>query len=452
MINLGLSRISSLLRPLFNTHDPLPWRAIHIAGTNGKGSVASYISTFLSYQGYKVGRFTSPHLINRWDCIWLNSRVVEKDVFLEVESELKDRSAKEGINASEFEILTAVAFELFTRHGMDFGVVECGLGGRLDATNALRSQDVAVSVLAKVGLDHTEFLGSTLKEIAGEKCGIFKKDVPVVVDESNEDVIKDVVKEKLQEVNTGAAEGLWFRLPTDQTAVLNADAIRGIGLADHQKQNLSTAYTAYYAAEQRQSSSKATSSQATTTQSFEQRIESTIQHLPTLIKNSHASIRGRLEWLPLPPHLQPAGNHDPSVRALIDGAHNPQSADALASYINGNIRTNPSGPPITWVISMKRGKEIETILRTLVHEGDNAVTCSFGPVDGMPWVESLDAEQLAKQVQELTSGKVEAAPHNGDIASAIQLAVTMADGGPLCIAGSLYLVGDVLRLVVEADR
>lgn len=471
MINLGLSRITSLLRPLFGVHDPLPWRAIHIAGTNGKGSIASYVSTFLSHQGYKVGRFTSPHLINRWDCIWLNSRVVERDVFLAVESELKARSTEEGIQASEFEFLTAVAFELFTRHGMDFGVVECGLGGRLDATNALRPQDVAVSVLAKVGLDHTEFLGNTLQEIAGEKCGIFKHGVPVVVDESNDQVIKDVVEDKLNEVNAGAenAKDLWFKLPTNQAAILETDSIRDVGLADHQKQNLTTALTAYYTVAQRQPFSQ-TASQATTSQTLESRIGSTIQHLPQLIKDSHASIRGRLEWLSLPAHLLPSSKRGQNVQVLIDGAHNPQSATALACYVNNHIRSNNSNknnnhnngshlskqqPTVTWLIGMKRGKEINTILQTLIRDGDNVVTCSFGPVDGMPWVQSLDASDLAAQVRQWTSGHVESAPAapdgegSGNVASAIALAVSAARGGPLCIAGSLYLVGDVLRLVEE---
>lgn len=452
MINLGLSRISSLLRPLFSVHDPLPWRAIHIAGTNGKGSIASYVTTFLSHQGYKVGRFTSPHLINRWDCIWLNSRVVDKDSFLAVETELRNRSAEEGIQASEFEILTAVAFELFTRHGMDFGVVECGLGGRLDATNALRPQDVAVSVLAKVGLDHTEFLGSTLREIAGEKCGIFKAGVPVVVDESNEQQVKDVVKGKLAEVNAKNRdpEGLWFKLPANHATVLDSNSIQGLGLADHQKQNLLTALTAYYAAEQCRPRPE-TVPQGTTSQASEQRIESTIQHLPQLIKASHASIRGRLEWLSLPSHLLPSSYRDQNIRALIDGAHNPQSASALASYVDKILRKSHNSPnqPITWLLAMKRGKEITTILQTLIREGDNVVTCSFGPVDGMPWVESLSAAEVAEQVQQLTSGNVDATS-GSNIAVAMERAVTLADGGPLCIAGSLYLVGDVMRLVQES--
>lgn len=344
---------------------------------------------------------------------------------------------------------------------MDFGVVECGLGGRLDATNALRPQDVSVSVLAKVGLDHTEFLGSTLQEIAGEKCGIFKRGVPVVVDESNDEVIKGVVKQKLHELNPGptAAEDLWFRLSTKQAAVLGSDKIRDLGLADHQRQNLSTAYTAYYITEQQQiaSSSKAILKATTTPQPFEQRIQSTNQHLPTLIKNSHASIRGRLEWLTLPPHLLPSEPRDDhqDIQVLIDGAHNPQSADALSLYINNNLRTKPhlqGRRPLTWVMAMKRGKEIDTILRTLICDGDNVVTCSFGPVDGMPWVESLSAGELAGQVKELTSGKVEAAPENGDVASAIQRAVTLAEGRQVCIAGSLYLVGDVLRLVENGRK
>lgn len=479
MINLGLARISSLLQPLFSNHTPLPWRAIHIAGTNGKGSIASYISTLLSHQGYKVGRFTSPHLVHRWDCISLNQRPVDKDVFLKVESEVQRRSRDQGIDATEFEVLTAVAFELFTRHGMEFGIVECGLGGRLDATNALRQQDVELSVLAKVGLDHVDFLGDTIQKIAEEKTGIFKTGVPVVVDETNDACVLDVVKQKLKEINGDNDPDQFFvRLPPQlKSALNNAPAIQAMALADHQKQNLTTALTAYYALEWRRSKSDQAKEPTTSHQpvAIEQQTLSVIQTLPDLIRQAHASLRGRLETLTLPPHLIPPPlpsdkKQEPQpVQVLLDGAHNPQSATALAAHLREHVRTKHN-LPIVWVLSMKGDKDISTVIKTLVAPGDSVITCAFGPVDGMPWVSSLDAQALAVEVTRVMHGEsvhVEVASDakgSASVAHAIRLAVAVSStnnntfrsvgqgsGGdrPICIAGSLYLVGDVFRCIED---
>ncbi|KIV88688.1 hypothetical protein PV10_08347 [Exophiala mesophila] len=474
MINLGLSRITSLLQPLFFSHPSLPWRTIHIAGTNGKGSTATYISTLLSHQGYKVGRFTSPHLVHRWDCISLNQRIVDKDVFLAIESEVQKRSREQGINATEFEVLTAVAFELFTRHGMEFGVVECGLGGRLDATNVLREQDVEVAVLTKVGLDHQDFLGDTVKKIAEEKAGIFKTGVAVVVDQSNEPCVLDVVREKVKDVNAGDDDSSRFlvQLPSElEIDALNEPGVKAMNLADHQKQNLTTALGAfYYLMEHRQSSAVA-----------EQHMQSTIRDLPDLIQQSHASIRGRLETLTLPPHLLPSSipneqkKTNTPFQVLVDGAHNPQAAVALAKHIRDHIR-GPSNLPIIWVMSLKRDKDISTFIKTVVAPGDHVVTCAFAPVESMPWVSSMDPYELAKEVTRIMGGQehhveVGLDPKRGHptVAAAIRRALSISmsaspdtgssldDGGirpdriPICIAGSLYLVGDVMRALDDTE-
>ncbi|KAM0715278.1 hypothetical protein Q7P37_008776 [Cladosporium fusiforme] len=203
MIELGLQRISRLLS---QTH--LPWRAIHVAGTNGKGSICVYISamleaynnsSFRKTPAIRHGRFTSPHLIDRWDCISINQKPVSSALFHEIEKKVLLRNATEDINASEFELLAATAFEIFTHENVDIGVIEVGMGGRLDATNIL-GQDVfeadgspasiirakpLVTAIAKIGLDHQSFLGNTLQAIAAEKAGILKPSVPLVYDASN---------------------------------------------------------------------------------------------------------------------------------------------------------------------------------------------------------------------------------------------------------------------------
>lgn len=212
MIELGLQRISRLLS---KTH--LPWRAIHVAGTNGKGSICVYISGMLeAYNNsnfrklskrptIRHGRFTSPHLIDRWDCISINQKTVSSALFHEIEQKVLLRNASEEINASEFELLTATAFEIFTHEKVDIGVIEVGMGGRLDATNILgvpvdadptsgepivRALPLATAI-AKIGLDHQSFLGTTLQAIASEKAGILKATVPLVYDSSNPPEVHD---------------------------------------------------------------------------------------------------------------------------------------------------------------------------------------------------------------------------------------------------------------------
>ncbi|KIX08140.1 uncharacterized protein Z518_02796 [Rhinocladiella mackenziei CBS 650.93] len=463
MINLGLQRISQLLNPLFTHHPTLPWKAVHIAGTNGKGSVASLISTFLANSGYKIGRFTSPPLIDRWDCIALNQHPVDRDRFLSIENNVKNRSVSQGLNASEFEILTAMAFQLFTDEEVDVAVVECGLGGRLDATNVLRPQDVLISVLTKVGLDHTEFLGDTVEAVAAEKAGIFKPGVPVVVDESNQMSVLTVVRDRLKELGWGSEgdEGRYLLSP-ERTAALD-NALDRINLAKHQEQNVRTAYTAYELAELRlppsNSSVKSTlETRSITVPSVDERLANTTHNLPFLISTAQSSLRGRLERLTLPAHLLPSNRGNESVPVLLDGMHNPQSAQALADYIGTHIRPR-STAPFTWVLSVKNDKDVRNILSILLKRSDNVVTCTFGPVDRMPWVKSMDATALAGIAREFTDGRVEVAP-DGRVDEAIRSAVKVAgrgkDGeggrdGQICIAGSLYLVSDVLRCVRDGE-
>ncbi|KIW13280.1 hypothetical protein PV08_08468 [Exophiala spinifera] len=486
MINLGLQRITALLQPLFATHPAsLPWKAIHIAGTNGKGSIAALVSAFLTRSGYSVGRFTSPHLVDRWDCITLNQRVVDRDRFLAVESEMRVRSQAQHIGASDFEILTATAFELFTRSAVDVAVVECGLGGRLDATNVLRTQDVLVSVLAKVGLDHTEFLGDTIQKITWEKAGIFKPGVPVVVDESNDAEVLDVVRRKLDELGDGDAPGVHYVLEGAQEELLarsiekmRRDHGGGNLAAEHQEQNLTTAWTAYTLAERQleQLKSKSALSGPTAINGdcnggdgghWMQNVTETAEELPRLVTAAQKSLRGRLEWLEIPDHIIiPEGSQKKPTttmlskrpcRVLLDGAHNPQSAQALAAYVDQSVRQQEqeqrtaSKRKVTWVLAAKSDKDVGAILSILLRPGDNVVTCSFGPVDGMPWVKSMDASALLEMARAFVSDEstttMEAAP-DGSVGDAIVRALEIAGGqDPVCVAGSLYLVGDVLRLI-----
>jgi folylpolyglutamate synthase/dihydrofolate synthase len=174
-IDLSLNRIRALAARLPRYTRP----TIHIAGTNGKGSVAAIVSSVLRESGLRVGRFNSPHLIHVWDCIDLYGRAVSPEQYERVRKEVEE--ANEGIGASSFEVLTGTALKLFEDEKVDAVVLEVGMGGRLDATNVIPDDAVAVSVITSIGLDHMRWLGDTIEAIAKEKAGITRKAGTIVL-------------------------------------------------------------------------------------------------------------------------------------------------------------------------------------------------------------------------------------------------------------------------------
>ncbi len=170
------------------------FKSIHIAGTNGKGSVAHMLSSILQHAGYRVGLYTSPHLLDFRERIRINGRMIpEKDVS---EFVSQHREVLEKLHPSFFEMTVAMAFDAFSREKVDYAVVETGLGGRLDSTNILNP---VVSVITNIGFDHSQFLGDTIYKIAGEKAGIIKNGTPVVIGETQKEakpVFSRVAREK----------------------------------------------------------------------------------------------------------------------------------------------------------------------------------------------------------------------------------------------------------------
>ena len=173
----GLDRIVALEEASGVPHRR--FRSVHVAGTNGKGSVSHLIASALSAAGYRTGLFTSPHLKDFRERMRVDGETIsEREVVEYVE---RNRETIGRVQPSFFEITTAMAFDHFARREVDVAVVEVGMGGRLDSTNVIRP---LLSVITNIGYDHTQFLGDTLGRIAGEKAGIIKEDTPVVVGES----------------------------------------------------------------------------------------------------------------------------------------------------------------------------------------------------------------------------------------------------------------------------
>lgn len=177
-IQLGLDRIEKVLCKLDNPEKKTSF--VHVAGTNGKGSVCRFISSILSSEGYQTGLYLSPHLIDFRERFQLNDAFIEKEEFAVIVKQIKpviESCKMEGVQLTYFEVCTIIAFVFFAKKKVDYAVVEVGLGGRLDATNVIHP---LVSVITNVSFDHQKQLGETIQEIASEKAGIIKPKIPVV--------------------------------------------------------------------------------------------------------------------------------------------------------------------------------------------------------------------------------------------------------------------------------
>lgn len=192
-INLGLERISAVLGLLGNPQDKL--KCIHVAGTNGKGSVCAIIDKILSKAGMKTGLYTSPHIFDYTERIKINGKDISQNDFAKYIFEICELADKHNIHLTEFEILTAVMFKYFADNNVDVVVLETGLGGRFDATNVIKSN--LCSIITHIDLDHTERLGNTKSKIAFEKAGIIKPNCPVFTSEGYEEI-----KDKADECNS----------------------------------------------------------------------------------------------------------------------------------------------------------------------------------------------------------------------------------------------------------
>ncbi|KAK7754764.1 folylpolyglutamate synthase [Diatrype stigma] len=400
MIDLGLARIAALLK-----HTPQTWKAIHVAGTNGKGSICAYLTAMLRAKGITCGRFTSPHLVDRWDCITVGDGAVSEAKFRHFEDMVKKRNEDQGLGASEFELLTATAFEIFEAEKIEVGVIEVGLGGRLDATNVLKQK--SVTVISKIGLDHQSFLGTTLEEITLQKAGIMRAGVPCVVDGSNPKSVLDTIKEH------STASGT----PVKFTGPESSELVREIQdkLEPHQRQNLASAHEAFRLVYPQH---------ANDTRILAQAIGDTVWP-------------GRLQSIGIG---SLTGRKNP---VLLDGAHNPQSAEVLAAYIDKNLRTGDK--PVTYVLAASDGKDLTNILGLLLRPQDNAASVEFGPVDGMPWVKPMGTASILGMASDYGVAAASLFDAQANVQSALEWATRTSNEGPLVIAGSLYLVSDILR-------
>ena len=220
---LDLSSIKLVCKRLNNPQNN--FKSIHVAGTNGKGSTSHMLASILQESGYKVGLYTSPHLKDFRERIRINGKEIEKKFIVSfVERQINFFNLN---NISFFEMTVALAFEYFSRAKVDIAIIETGLGGRLDATNIIIPE---LSIVTNIGKDHSEFLGDNIKDIANEKAGIIKKQIPVVLSEYQKEVFS-VFKEKALNLNSKiyiASEESFEEYKTDLNGEYQKKNIKGV--------------------------------------------------------------------------------------------------------------------------------------------------------------------------------------------------------------------------------
>lgn len=409
-IKPGLANTRALLSSLGNPERA--YACIHVAGTNGKGSVCAMVASVLQAAGLKVGLYTSPHLVRFNERFRVNGKDVndvQLQSLLDVVENAAERVAQEtGAEATFFECSTAIAFEHFRREGVHVAVIETGLGGRLDATNVVQP---IVTAITRVSLEHTAYLGDTLEAVAGEKCGIIKEGIPVVCGDNADEVVTVV-----RRVASERASPLIFA--RDAVSV----AVRG-GSAGGQTVTVETADTSYGKVQLPLNGVHQIENLATAIALCETIAGQLGLRLPEkIVKDGIAATRwsGRLMMF----------SEDPKI--FLDGAHNPGAAMALA----GSLRQLVADRPLGLVLGMCDDKSAQEFLkpfRGLVRK----LWCVPVPNERNMPIEQLELEARNCGFE---------VARCDDVMQGLECARAWAAEaeGAVCVLGSLFLVGEVL--------
>lgn len=433
-IKPGLERISGLMSLLGNPQDR--FRSVHIAGTNGKGSVATFISSIMAASGKKVGVFTSPYLERFTERIRIIDGkqgligLSQDDSYGEIDqasldkyssmvAEAKERLVAEGISdePTEFELITAIGFLYFADQNVDVAVLETGLGGRLDSTNIVKAP--LVTVITALGLDHCGVLGNTISEIAGEKAGIFKEGSPCVCFEPDRMILPEELKKDVRDALTSKAlekniditfagsreafDSARFTVDGRMEFTYDGEVYNTALNGKHQVGNAITAIET-----------------ARTCQIPEKAIKEGI---------SLASWKCRAEILSIEPTV------------IIDGGHNPQGAQSLGETINVMLGGTLQDRPIRLLMGVMADKDVEGILSAYKACGlkiTGAVTVK--PMNPR----SEPADVLAEKIKLVynISDDLEVIP-DAEEGTRVAYEKSVRDGKVLLATGSLYLTGQI---------
>jgi dihydrofolate synthase/folylpolyglutamate synthase len=402
-IKLGLRNTELLLSALDNPERAFP--SVQIAGTNGKGSTAAMLESICRAAGIKCGLYTSPHLVSITERIRVSGVEITREHFAACATTVRDVSQQLEALPTFFEQLTAIALLAFRNAGIELAILETGLGGRLDSTTAANASLVAITQIA---MDHEEYLGHTLESIAAEKAAIIRPGVNAVIARQEPAALKVLLKrceetgvipvrENGSHTVTGNTPDGRFRVTFDTASSLYESVLLGLR-GRHQIDNAALAI-----------------------------------RLAELLQASHTAIvtgietakhAGRLELIP----------HQPAV--LIDGAHNPAGSESLRAYLD-----EFASRPLTLVFGAMRDKELDRIGEILFPSVDVLVLTAVNNP------RSATIEMLKLVADRFARGTVLTSECS---AEALRIAETNTPPeGLICIAGSLYLAGELRPLIIK---
>ena len=409
--NFDLDRMRALLKKLGNPQEQ--FRSVHIAGTKGKGSTSAMTAAMLQANGYKVGLYTSPHLTDIRERIQINGEMISQADFARIVKLIEPIALKSKPTPTYFDVLTAVAFKYFAEQKVSLGVIETGLGGRLDSTNVIKPEVTAITSISK---DHMAQLGNTLSRIAEEKAGIFKTGVPAVTVQQDADVelvLKRVAESRGVELAV-AGKDIEFSYRFESSRLQGP----------HNRICLSTPHSKF-------------EHLAVPLLGEHQAINcglalSIVDRLKTrgfVINDSRAMeglaktvVPGRMEMV----HQQP--------RVVIDAAHNAASVDAMMRAIGQHIPYDS----MVVIFGCCADKDVGGMLERITSGADKVI---FTKVDN---IRSADPNELAARYIEQYGKMAQVAPTLLDALAIANRAVTKED--LICITGSFYLIGEAKKL------
>ncbi len=396
----GLERTRELLDMMGNPQEKMKY--IHIAGTNGKGSVCSMLSSVLKEAGYKTGLYTSPFVRYFNERMSINGQMISNEELSEVTEYVKQFADKMSDCPTEFELITAIGFEYFARNNCDIVVLETGMGGRLDSTNIISTN--IMSVITGISLDHTAFLGNTIAEIATEKAGIIKKNSPVVFGGNSEEAynaIKVVAEKQNSETYTTADNELTnieYSLYgcTGDTKDYKELFVALVG--DYQPMNIATALTCI----------------------------SVLQKCGYSI--SEENVRNGMKNVYWPARFEVI-NKEPLM--IYDGAHNPEGLRACVDSIKRLFK----GQKVNVLSGVMADKDVESMLPVIAEVANEVFTVR--PDNPRSMDSAVYAEYFNKYgIKAYPFSTIEDGVKNA-------LGASKEQGCPLVALGTLYMYGDV---------
>ncbi|ORY41495.1 FolC bifunctional protein [Neocallimastix californiae] len=447
-IKIGLERSIELLKLIGNPQNN--FKIIHVGGTNGKGSISSFIGSMLNSCSLKIGRYNSPHFIHEYDSIRIFEKTVSKQRYDKAREIVVKANAAHNLKASQFELLTATAFLCFSMEKVDVAIVEVGLGGRLDATNVC--PDSLASVFSSIGIDHQAFLGNTVEEIASEKSGIIKDNVPVIIAPQSYNSAKEILCHQAKEhhspcylvstsrkhptkpnwaINTFFGQDFEYPLPLQGGFQLDNSAVAVKTVEVVIKQLI----------EQKIKPFSSISSYQDNLQVINEKIRKGL---------SEVKWPGRLEWLV----------HNKCGKVLLDGAHNTDCAYALKKYIDeyfesGISTQNHHSRPIQWIFGMTHGKDLEKVLDILVSPEDSVYCVPFRQPEQMTWIHCTPPKDIKETLLQKYQSQFTETELNVNAFACLKdiREKRMKKNGtePLVVVcGSLYLVADIYQSLLLA--